>query len=147
MELIDPKKLRDICLRLSKYKKENKEFLTYLLFEAQDEEEFRKSVKSVLNEMMEDAHRSNVYWTKKGVRKALRYLDKVVRFSGRKDTEAELRLHFIDLIKEHGIPIWRSRVLMNIYQRQIVKIKKAMEKLHEDLQYDYQMELEEILTK
>ena len=32
--------LPDLCLRLAKYKKENKELLTYLLFEADDEPEF-----------------------------------------------------------------------------------------------------------
>ena len=32
--------LRELCLQLSRFKKENKELLTYLLFEAQDEEAF-----------------------------------------------------------------------------------------------------------
>ena len=31
-----PKELLEICLRLSKFKKENKELLTYLLLEADD---------------------------------------------------------------------------------------------------------------
>ena len=32
-----PKELLALCLRLSRFKKENKELLTYLLFEASDE--------------------------------------------------------------------------------------------------------------
>ena len=34
-----------LCLRLSRFKKENKELLTYLLFESEDEEAFIKGIK------------------------------------------------------------------------------------------------------
>ncbi|MDP3353474.1 MAG: hypothetical protein Q8S44_07020, partial [Flavobacteriaceae bacterium] len=37
--------LIEIILRLSKFKKNNKELLTYLLFEAENEEEFIKKIK------------------------------------------------------------------------------------------------------
>ena len=45
-----PQELLQICLRLSKFKKENKELLTYLLFEASDEEGYIKNVKKELTE-------------------------------------------------------------------------------------------------
>ena len=35
---LDPIKVRDLCLRLGRFKKENKELLTYLLFESFNEE-------------------------------------------------------------------------------------------------------------
>ena len=38
----------------------------------------------------------------------------------------------------------RSQVLKNMYFRQINMVKKAMTKLHEDLQYDYEVELNEL---
>ena len=38
--------LLELCLRLSKFKKENKELLTYLLFESADEEAFIHSIKN-----------------------------------------------------------------------------------------------------
>ena len=38
--------LMELCLHLSKFKKENKEFLTYLMFESHDEEAYIESVKS-----------------------------------------------------------------------------------------------------
>ncbi|MDO9156299.1 MAG: hypothetical protein Q7U17_05460, partial [Sediminibacterium sp.] len=34
------KELAELCLRLAKFKKENKELLTYLLFEAHNEEAY-----------------------------------------------------------------------------------------------------------
>jgi hypothetical protein len=36
--------LLEICLRLSRFKKENKELLTYLLFEISDEEKYIESI-------------------------------------------------------------------------------------------------------
>ena len=37
--------LTELCLNLSKFKKENKELLTYLLFEADDENYFIQGIK------------------------------------------------------------------------------------------------------
>jgi hypothetical protein len=48
---LDAKALRDICMRLAKYKKENKELLTYLLFEAHDEAGYVNAVKSEMDEL------------------------------------------------------------------------------------------------
>ncbi len=39
-----PNDLRELCLRLARFKKENKELLTYLLFEASDEQEYIEGV-------------------------------------------------------------------------------------------------------
>ena len=45
-----PKELLEICLRLSRFKKENKELLTYLLFEASDEMGYVNGVKQLMDE-------------------------------------------------------------------------------------------------
>jgi len=45
LQSLPPVRLSEICLRLAKFKKDNKELLTYLLFEAQDEEEYKKNIK------------------------------------------------------------------------------------------------------
>jgi len=34
--------------------------------------------------------------------------------------------------------------LVNLYERQLLFIEKKIEKLHEDLQYDYTLELKEL---
>jgi len=44
-----PKEVLELCLRLSRFKKENKELLTYLLFEASDEEYYINSVKEEID--------------------------------------------------------------------------------------------------
>ena len=42
---LEPKQLKELCIRLAKYKKDNKELLSYLLFEAHDEKAYVKNIK------------------------------------------------------------------------------------------------------
>ena len=134
---IPPEELGEIILRLAKFKKENKELLTYLLFEADNEDAYVSAVKAQIDEYFEEINKRNVFFIKKSVRKIVRFLNKFVRYSGKKETETGLRLHFCEKMIEHGIPIHRSRVLANMYRSQIKKIDTAMDKLHEDLQYEF----------
>ena len=43
--------------------------------------------------------------------------------------------------------ISKSPRLLNVYNRQILLIKKAIATLHEDLQYDYQLEFDHLLDE
>lgn len=144
LETYHPDRIRQLILRLVKYKKDNKELLTYLLFEADDEDAFIQSVKNEVDEMMSNLNRNTVYYTKKGLRKVLRYLDKFIRYSGNKETETNLRIYFCQQMRENRLPFHKSKVLRNLYDRQIDKIEKALKTLHEDLQYDYSELLDEI---
>jgi hypothetical protein len=44
---LSPNDLQEICLRLSRFKKENKELLSYLLFHSSDEQAYVESIKIV----------------------------------------------------------------------------------------------------
>ncbi len=137
--------LVELCLRLSKFKKENKELLTYLLFEGHDEPAFIKSVETEISEQFGEIPKSNsLYLVKKSVRKILRRTNKHIQYTGSKIAEVQLLLFFCTKLKESGIPIEQSTALVNLYQGQIKKIKKVLGNLHEDLQYDYVRQLEEI---
>jgi len=137
--------LLDICIHLAKYKKDNKELLTYLLFEAGDEPAYIKSVKDLISEQFLDINKSNTYFAKKTIRKILRTTTKYIKYSGSKQTEVELLLFFCKNLKKSGISLQSSIALYNLYQRQIQKIEKALSTMHEDLQYDYREELEPLL--
>jgi len=139
-----PKELLEYCLRLSKFKKENKELLTYLLFEASDEESFIQSIKNEMDEEFENINRKNFYYVKKGIRKILKNVKKHIRYSQNKETEVDLLIYFCKSLKTFSPSIRRSTTMMNLYRRQIEMIKKKIEKLHEDLQYDYGIELEQL---
>ena len=141
-----PEELLKICLSLSKFKKENKELLTYLLFEANDEKSYIRSVKDEIDEQFELVNRKSYYLMKKGVRKVLRMVKKYIRYSKKKETEVELLLYFCQKLKQQKPSIANNRVLQNIFQREIDKIAKILVTLHEDLQFDYGEMLDELIV-
>lgn len=130
-------KVTELCLRLARFKKENKELLTYLLFEADDEESYISNVKTEIDSQFETINKSNVYFVKKTLRKILRTAAKFIRYSGSVTVETEVLLHFCSLVKSLDSSIQKNPVISNIYQNQLKKINKAIASMHEDLQYDY----------
>ncbi len=136
--------LLELCLQLSKFKKENKELLTYLLFEASDEDHFIQGVKEEVSELFSQINTASYFYIKKSVRKILRIIKKYIRYSKKKETEVELLLYFCTELKNMNPSFHRNVSLQNIYNRQILLIKKAIATLHEDLQYDFNLELEEL---
>ncbi len=141
---LSPQQLQDVCIRLAKYKKENKELLSYLLFESFNEQHFIQEVKNEIDEQFTHLNRSSFYLAKKTLRKVLRTTRKYIRFSGSKQTEVELLLYFCQKMKESGLSSRSSRVIQNMYARQVERIKKALSMMHEDLQYDYVEEVKKL---
>lgn len=136
-----PKELRDLCLRLARFKKENKELLTYLLFESSDETLYIESIKNEVDEQFEQINKKSPYLIKKSIRKILRTLRKYSRYSLKKETEVELLVYFCKKLKSFTPSIGRNTGLQNLYNKQIETIKKKITLLHEDLQFDYRTEL------
>ncbi len=136
--------LMELCLRLSKFKKENKELLTYLLFESHDESGYIETVKVEIDQQFEDINTNSYFYIKKSVRKVLRNIKKYARYSLKKETEVELLLYFCTVLKDFKPSIFDNITLINIYDRQILLIKKIVATLHEDLQYDYNLELDNL---
>ena len=131
----------EICLRLARYKKENKELLSYLLFEAADEDEYIKNVKALMEEQISEMNKSSAYLAKKTIRKVLRTANKYIKYSKNTKTETEIRIYFCHLLKNSGIRIKGVTVISNMYDRQYEKALAAISKLHEDLQNDYEKEM------
>jgi hypothetical protein len=144
LETLDVDQLNVLCLRLAKYKKENKELLTYLLFEAHDEQDYIKEVKEETATQFEGLSKLNVYYIKKSLRRILRGLNKQIKYSSLPLTELELRIHFLKQMKDHSVPIRQNTLLMNIYQQQLKKIQLIQKKLDEDIVFDYQSNLEDL---
>ncbi len=134
----------ELCLRLSRFKKENKELLTYLLFEAHDEEGFVTSVKNEIDELFGEINQSQLYFAKKSLRKIVRVINKYSRYSGIKETDLAIRIHFCTILKDSGIPISQNAVINNLYLSQLKKINTVLATLHEDLQYDYRRQVNEL---
>lgn len=134
--------LTELCIRLAKFKKENKELLTYLLFESFDEHAYIEQIKTDLLQQFEDINTTSLYFVKKSLRKIIRTLNKYIRYTGSAETEAQLLLFFCSTLKNSSIPIKRNLVIKNMYQNQLKKISKSIATMHEDLQYEYVKQLE-----
>jgi hypothetical protein len=140
-----PKELRELCLRLARFKKENKELLTYLLFESSDEAFFIDGVKKEVDEQFEQINKKSHYFIKKSFRKILRTIRKYARYSPKKETEVELLLYFCTRLKKFTPSIHNNTGLQNFYNKQLDTIRTKMTFLHEDLQFDYETELNELI--
>ena len=134
----------ELCLRLGRFKKENKELLTYLLFEAHNIPEFIENSIIEIETQFETINTSSVYFVKKSLRKILRLINKYSRYSGSANVEIELLIYFCTKINELKSSFKTNPVIFNIYQFQLKKINKVLATMHEDLQYDYQKQLDEL---
>lgn len=133
--------LLEVCLRLARYKKENKELLNYLLFESNDEDAYIVAVKEDISSGFDTIGNMTGYFIKKSIRKVLRIAAKEIKYSGIKRTEVEVLIFFCQQMSRLGKSVGSSRVMMNMFENQLKKIDKSLSTLHEDLQYDYQQEM------
>ncbi len=140
---LPPEVVMDLCIRLIKYKKENKELLSYLLFEADDEPAFVEGVCKEVDLLFKEINRRYISQTKKSLQKILRIVAKYAKYSGQKRTEVDLHIYFCQKLRAMPIPRSKNSVIEKIYTRQFFKIRKLLEALHPDLQYDY----EEVMVK
>lgn len=146
LQELPSKQLAELCITLAKYKKDNKEFLDYLLFEAHDKPGFVSGVKKEIDEHFQELRQqSNLYYVKKSLRKVLRILNKYCKYINDKALAAELHIYFCTKLKFSGIPYHKSQLLVNLYEQELKKINTLIKGLHEDLQQDYMNDLEKII--
>lgn len=134
--------LEELVLRLTKFKVENKELLTYLLFDIDDEAGFIENIKRNLDSLFEEINTANFYYIKKGIRRILRTLKRYIRYSQNKETEVELLLYFCEKLINFKPSIKSNKAMMYLFEKQKELIAKRILLLHEDLQYDYNLELD-----
>ena len=141
LQSLPPSRLTELCLRLARFKKDNKELLTYLLFEATDETTFIEAIKKEIDGEFEGLPKPNLYLTKKSLRKVLRSTAKQIRYTSSPQAEVELLTYFLRKLRQSGIAYRDSPVLVNLYKQQLKKIRSVIDSLHEDLQHDYRKAL------
>jgi hypothetical protein len=136
--------LLELCMRLTKFKKENKELLTYLLFEQGNEQSYVASINSLLDELFETVNKTQLYFAKKTIRKIIRTANRYIKYSSEKTTEPDVLLHVCMRINELGLDLKKNAALFNLYNSQIKKINKAIAAMHEEEQYDYKKMLDNL---
>ena len=137
LQHLDNTQLIELCLRLVRYKKENKELTGYLLFDADNERAFIDSLIAEVGFMFSQLPHNNDQLAK-SLRKILRVINKYVKFMASKEAEIELLINFcrnyIQYVDKRASSYKPLRLILT---RQLDKINKAIAKLHEDLQFDY----------
>ena len=132
------------CLTMARFKLESKELLTYLVFESENEAAYIQSVKDYISHEFQQINTLSYHYIKKSVRKILRQTKRFIRYSKKKETEAELLIYFCKELSEMRPYYKRNTVLTNTYNKQLEMAQKAIAKIHEDLQYDFNLMIEEL---
>ena len=141
-----PEQVAELCLRLARYKKENKELLAYLLFEANNDQAFIEKIKAEVGFMYSQLP-SQSYLAAKYIRKILRLIGKYNKFIGTKQAEIELLLNFCYTYLQYTDRKASYKPLRLILTRQLEKIRSLIGKLHEDLQFDYSQDYNLLVTE
>lgn len=144
LQTLPAEQVLELCMRLAKSKKENKELLAFLLFDAYDLPGYIANVKTEMEDAFESVNRLSLYFAKKTLRKILKDTNKYIKHASSAMVELELLIHFCNLLKDTGLLQYKATAISNLYQQQLKKMDKAMNSLHEDLQYEYRKMVEEL---
>lgn len=139
--------LLELCVRLGRFKAENKALLTYELFYKDDEDGYVEAIKDELLESLSQINTRSYFYMKKTIRKVLKQIRLFSRLSRSKTTEIELLIFFCEELNKLEPSIHHNKMLRNLYNRQIDSIVKKTQGLHEDLQYDYNLTLNDLKTE
>jgi len=142
-ELIEceKKQLIEIITRLCRFKLDNKSLVSFLLFDAENEPEFVKEAKLQIDDLIEESKYFNFYSTKKRYRKIATLITKYVKFTNKTESEIELRLHLVKTFTENKSELKTYLYFKKALSKQLEKVDKLMKKIHEDLQFEYEEEI------
>ncbi len=144
LKALSREEIMELCDKLLKYKRDNKELANYILFEAENEDAYVTAIKAEVLEAFSATNTSGFYLAKKSIRRALRIANKYIKYSEKPETELDVLLHFCEEMRELDMDFRRSKVMLNLYERQLVKINDIYSDLHEDLQYDFRKRVEAV---
>ncbi len=145
LKTISTTKLLDICLRLAKYKTENKELLSYLLFYNDNLDDYVKDVKVLIDSFFSEIPTSP-YYAIKSIRKLLRILNKHIKYIGNKPAEADLLIYYCKLfIQSSHIKTSHKSLILLIF-RPLKRITKLIIKLDDDFKFDFEREFDELIA-
>jgi hypothetical protein len=140
---LDQSELVELCLRMARYKKENKELLNFLLFHQHDVDAYVEAIKSAIQPDFLEL-KSQSYYCLKSLRKILRKISRQAKYMQSTEKEMDLLLWFCHQYLEQVDLESKHKALQQIFIRQIEKLHKLNSKLHEELQFDYQQEIDNL---
>lgn len=144
LKILSHDRLQEICLRMAKFKKENKELLSYLLFDSINESGFVQNAKEDILFQFQNLNQGKYSSITNGLRKIQKSTDQYIRISGLKETELELLIYFCKTMRNKRLKFSSFPVVANIYNRMVAKAQKVYASLHPDLQTDFEEEINSI---
>ena len=144
LKTLSREEVTELCNKLIKYKRDNKELINYLMFETADEDAYVVQIKEDVTEAFAATNTRGFYLAKKSIRRALRIATKYIKYSDVPETELDVLLHFCEEMRALNLDFRRSKVMTNLYERQVVKIRDVYSDLHEDLQFDFKARIDSL---
>lgn len=137
LKLLESKELHNIIIKLARFKKDNKELLTYLLFEAGDEAGYVNYIKESIDEEFDKINFDSFFYIKKSLRRILKQTKLNIKYSPIKETEVSLLLYFCQKCFDIKPDIHENIPTLNIVHRELNSLHFKIKSLHPDLQLDY----------
>ncbi|MFC3414573.1 hypothetical protein [Algoriphagus hitonicola] len=144
LELLPEKEKVNLISDLAKFSRENKAYLFFKLQEKENPGYFLEMIKEELDTEFQKSNASHVYYAKKSAQAIRRKLNKMLKLSKKKEDQIEAIMYFCEQLKEYGYLQFNYPVIDNLYKIQVEKVKKLILGLHEDLQYDFEMRLQDL---
>lgn len=139
LQRLSPKKTLELLLKLARFKKENKELLTYLLFESGDEAGYIQSILLEIDDLLQQVNEAPYSISKKILRKIPRLINKQIRYMASKPAAAELHLHFARQLR--ALEGSAKALPEKMFAQQVDKIKKLLPALEDDLRHDVEKQI------
>lgn len=133
--------LKELIIRLARFKQENKGLITYRIFDSLDEDAFVFSVLQLIREAFLGINPAP-YLAKKTVRKAIRIGNQAIKYSGIPTTELSILCCLLEEMQSSPVDISSSPVLINLARGLEKRAQRCFDALHEDLQFEYRNQLQ-----
>lgn len=145
LELSKPE-LIQLCLRVAKLKRENKELLAYLIFDSGDPLFYAQKLKPEIKEVFEQPFQ-HAYYLTKSMRKAMRLITKYYRFTSNKQGETELLIYLVEEFYLSWRNEYRYQALGKVIFRCLEKAQSNLKKIDEDFRADFEDPINELVKK
>ena len=146
LSYLNEKELIGLVADLSKFSRDNKSYLFFKLNEKDNPRLYLEMVQEELEADFSMARGDHSYYAKKAAQKLRRKMNKLLKLSKVKTDQIEVLLFFCEKLREYGFLRHRNPVLDNLYQTQLAKAVKLISGLHEDLQFDYESRVDELVN-
>lgn len=143
LQHLSPEELKDLIIRLARFKQENKGLITYRIFDSLDEDAFVVSVQQMIREVFIGINPAP-YLAKKTIRKAIRIGNQAIKYSGIPTTEISILCCLMDEMRTSAVDVSSSPVLINLARGLNKRAQRCFDTLHEDLQFEYRTQLQNL---